>query len=74
MLGGIAAIANPREIVVGSSGPDPTSDSARPMPDYYSKERSKQTGYAALIVGLGACAAGFMMKGFKTPDPHDNSA
>ena len=74
ILGGGAAILRPRESIIPSSGPDPAGEVARPTLDYYSKEGTRKTGYAALFLGLGACAAGFLIKGFKVPEPNDHSA
>jgi len=74
MLGGIFAIKSPRAAVFFTSGPDASNEYAKPVIDDVSKERSKMTGYAALFLGVGVCAAGVLMKNFKIPAPHDTAA
>lgn len=74
IAGGLFAITSPRAVVFFTSGPDPQTDVERSIVDHISKERGKCVGYCALLLGVGACAVGFISKDLKIPEPHDNSA
>jgi len=74
IVGGVFAIVSPRAAVLFSSGPDATSEYAKPVIEDVSPKRSALTGFAAIFLGLGVCTGGFLLKNFKVPDVHDNTA
>ena len=74
IAGGVFAIKSPRAAVLFSSGPDVNTDMERGVIDNVAKERIRYTGYGALLLGAGVCAAGFFLKDLKVPAPHDTSA
>ena len=74
IIGGMLAVSNPKAGVMISSGPDAQSEYPKEVRDEYSKERSRKTGFVAIVLGVGLCAAAFFLKGLKTPEPHDTPA
>jgi hypothetical protein len=73
VVGGCIAVRTPKTFAMQTTGPHPADQFARNVVDVVSKERSTAMGFAAIFVGIGVCTAGVLMKGIKTPEPHDNS-
>ena len=75
IVGGFSAVRSPKDFTRLTTGPDPVDQfGSRDVIDHVTKERAVVTGYVTMFLGVGACAAGFLMKGLKAPEPHDNAA